>query len=102
MREGKMWRTVTERLAYGDAFSIQCVGNATNGGLCAFLVNIPALEVFDRSGVHHDQGWMDDGTGIHQCAGQRIAAGLYHAGKGAADHGERIFGVYERKYADRQ
>ena len=70
--------------------------------LRAFLVNVPALEMLDRAGIHHDQRRMDDRSGIHQRARQRVAARLDHAGKGAADHVERMVGGIERKYADRQ
>ena len=58
--------------------------------------------MLDRSGIHHDQRRMDDRPGIHQRARQCVAARLDHAGKGAADHIERMRRGIERKHADRQ
>ena len=63
-------------------------------GLRAFLVDVPALEMLDRAGIHDDQRRMDDRAGIHQRARQRVAARLDHAGKGASDHLERMVGAF--------
>ena len=90
MRQRKMRRAVAERLAHRDALGVERVGDAADRGLRAFLVDVPALEMLERAGIHHDQRRMDDRPGIHQRARQRVAAGLDHAGKGAADHVERM------------
>ena len=72
------------------------------GGLRALLVDVPALEMLERRGVHGDQRRMDDRPGIHQRAGERVAAVLDHAGKRAADHVERMVLQPQRKHAGRQ
>src|ERR1700740_2334982 len=78
MRQWKMRRAVSKGLAHGDALRVERVGDAPDRSLRAFLVNVPALEMLDRAGVHDDQRRMDDGTCIHQRAGERIAAWLDH------------------------
>ena len=92
MRQRKMRRAIAEAFAHRDALGIERVGDPADRGLRAFLVNVPALEMLDRAGIHHDQRRMDDRPGIHQRARQRIAAGFDRAGKGAADHVERVIG----------
>ena len=87
MRQRKMRTAITKTFAHRDAFGIERIGDAADRGLRAFLVDVPALEMLDRAGIHHDQRRMDDGPGIHQRARQRVAARLDRAGKGASDHG---------------
>jgi hypothetical protein len=58
--------------------------------------------MFERASVHHDQRRVDDRPGIHQRAGQRIAAGFDHAGEGPIDHGDGVVGERERKHAGGQ
>ena len=93
MRQRKMRRAIAERLAHRDALGVERIGDAADRGLRAFLVDVPALEMLDRAGIHHDQRRMDDRPGIHQRARQRVAAGLDHAGKRASDHLERVLGA---------
>ncbi len=90
MRQRKMRTAIAEGLAHRDALGIERVGDAADRGLRTFLVNVPAFEMFDRAGIHHDQRRMNDRPGIHQRARQRVAAGLDHAGKRASDHVERV------------
>ena len=93
---------ITEGFSHRDAFGVERVSDAADRGLRAFLVDVPPFEMLDRAGVHHDQRRMDDRPGIHQRARQRVAAGLDHAWKGAADYVERMRGGGQRKHADRQ
>src|SRR6478735_12474660 len=86
MGERKMRAAIAERFADGDAFSVERVGNPADRGLRALLVDVPALEMLDRAGIHDDQRWMDNRSGIHQRARQRVAAGLDRAGKRPPDH----------------
>src|SRR5262245_17555301 len=58
--EREMWGAVTERLAYGDALGIERVGHAAGRRLRALLVDIPALEMLERAGVHGDEWRMND------------------------------------------
>ncbi len=102
MRQRKVRPAIAKTLAHRDAFGIERVGDAADRSLRAFLVDVPALEMLDRAGIHDDQRRMDDRPGIHQRRRQRIAARLDHAGKGAPDHIERMIGGIKRKYADRQ
>ena len=97
-----MRRAVTERLADSDTFGIERVGDAPDRGLRAFLVDVPALEMLDRAGVHDNQRRVDDRSGIHQRAGQRIAAWFDDAGERAPNHLQRMAGAIEREHADRQ
>ena len=85
-----MRRAVAERLAHRDALGVERVGDAAHGRLRALVVDVPALEMLERRGIHDDQRRMDDRPGVHQRAGQRIAAVLDHAGKRAADDVERV------------
>ena len=78
--ERKVGAAIAETFTHGDAFGIERVGDPTDRRLRAFLVDIPSLKMFDWAGVHDDQRWMDDGSGIHQCTRQRVAARLDHAG----------------------
>ena len=95
--EREVRRAIAERLAHRDALRVERVGDAAHGGLRALLVDVPALEMLERRGVHGDQRRMDDRPGIHQRAGERIAAVLDHAGKRAADDGERMVLLRQRK-----
>ena len=92
MGERKMRAAIPKRFAHSDTFGVECVGNAADRGLRALLVDVPTLEVLHRAGIHHDQRWMDNRSGIHQRARQRIAAGLDRAGKSPADHIEGVSG----------
>ena len=92
MRQRKMRAAIAKSFAHRDALGIERVGDPADRGLRAFLVNVPALEMLDRAGIHDDQRRMDDRPGIHQRARQRVAARLDHAGKRAADHIERVIG----------
>ena len=58
--------------------------------------------MFDRTGVHGDQRRMDDRTGIHQRARERIAAWLDGVWKRSLDHAQRVRGEAQRKHAGRQ
>ncbi len=58
--------------------------------------------MLQRPSIHGDQRRMDDAAGIHQRAGQRVAAILDHAGKGFIDDGKRMILADERKHAGRQ
>src|SRR4029079_7933568 len=99
VRQRKVRGTIPKSLAHRDAFHIQRVGNPTERGLRYFLVNVPALEMLDGSGVHDNQRGMDDRTGIHQRTRQRIAARLDYARKSATNCFERVSGGVFRKYA---
>ena len=93
MASGKCGRAIAETFTHRDAFGIERVGDPADRRLRAFLVDVPSLEMLDRAGIHHDQRRMDDRSGIHQRTRQRVAARLDHAGKGAADHIERMIGA---------
>ena len=82
-------RTLAEGLAHCDAFAIQLVRHSAHCRLRTFVVNVPPLEVLQRRGVHHHQRRVDDGAGIHQRAGERIAAST-HGGECFADHGDGL------------
>ena len=100
--ERKMRGAVAERCAHGDALGIERVGDAARRGLGALLVDVPAVEMLQRAGVHSDERWMDDGPGIHQRAGERVAAILDHAGESLRDDGQRVVLARERKHAGGQ
>src|ERR1700740_1078944 len=102
MRQWKMRRAVSKGLAHGDALRVERVGDAPDRSLRAFLVNVPALEMLDRAGIHDDQRRMDDRPRIHQRARQRVAARLDHAEKCASDHIEGMIPSMQWKHADRQ
>src|SRR6185312_3609214 len=76
MRQRKMRAAIAKTLSYRDAFGVERVSDPANSWLRAFLVNVPALEMLDRPGVHDDQRRMDDRPGIHQRRRQCVAAGL--------------------------
>src|SRR5262249_46368946 len=76
VRERKMRSAVAERFAHLDALRIERIGDASDRGLRAFLVDVPAFEMFDWTGVHDDQGWMDDRARIHQRPRQSVTAWL--------------------------
>src|SRR6201999_3550078 len=80
IRQRKMRRPVAKRLTHGDPLGGDRVAAKPYLGLRAFLVNVPALEMFDRPGVHYDQRWVDDRSGVHERAGKCVAARLDHAG----------------------
>jgi len=52
-----------------------------------------------RAGIHDDQWRMDDWTGIHQGAGEGVAAIFDDVGKGAAQYGQRMVLADEREDA---
>ena len=87
-----MRRPVAQRLPDGDALGVEGIGDSAHGGLRALLVDVPALEMLERRGVHDDQRRMDDRAGVHQGARERVAAWLDHAGKGSADDRECVVG----------
>ena len=91
--EREMGSLVAQRLAHRDPFQIQPVGHRPHRGLRAFVVNVPALEVLQRRRVHQDQRRMDDGSGVHQRAGQRVLAGLDHR-VGFADDREGVLRAF--------
>ena len=97
--ERKVRRPVTERLADGDTFRIESVRDAADGRLRPFLVDIPTIEMLDGAGIHDDERRMDDAAGIHQRAGQGIAARFDRLRKSPADHIERVRRPAERKHA---
>ena len=66
MRQRKMRAAITKTLADRDALGIERVRDPADRSLRAFLVNVPALEMLDRAGIHDDQRRMDDRSGIHQ------------------------------------
>ena len=68
MCQRKVRRAIAEPSRTRDPLGIECVGDAADRRLCAFLVNVPALEMLDRTGVHDDQRRMDDRPGVHQRA----------------------------------
>ncbi|MCY1203359.1 hypothetical protein D9M72_148620 [compost metagenome] len=78
-------RALPEGLAHGHALAVEPVGHVAHGALRAFVVDVPALEVLQRRGVHHHQRRVDDGAGVHQRARERVAAAV-HGRVGAADH----------------
>src|SRR5258708_39553107 len=80
--QGEMRRPVAERLADANALRIERIGHPADRWLRALLMDIPALEVLDRPGIHGDQRWVDDRPSIHERARQRIAARLDGSGKG--------------------
>src|SRR5207302_10049978 len=96
--KGKMRRSVAKRLADGDAFGIERIRDAADRRLGPLLVDVPLVELFDRTGVHGDQWRMDDRTGIHQRARERIAAWLDGIRKRAFDHAERVWGQAQWKH----
>ena len=53
-------------------------------------------------GIHHDQRRMNDRAGIHQRAGQSIAARLDDAGESLVDYLAGVIGQRQRKHAGRQ
>src|SRR5207244_12428042 len=79
MRQRKMRRAIAQRLAHGNSLGIERVGDAADRGLRAFLVDVPALEMLDRSGVHDNQRRGDGRSGIPQSTGSCISAGLDNA-----------------------
>ena len=97
-----MRRTVAERFAQRDAFAVERVGDAADGRLGALLVDVPALEMLQRPGIHDDQRRMDDRPGIHQRGRERVAAILDHAGKRRPQHRERMVLSGQREDAGRQ
>ena len=64
-------------------------------------MDVPALEVLERAGVHQDQRRVDDRSGVHQRTGQRVLDRL-HRGKCGAQHGEGPVRFLRRKDAGRQ
>ena len=81
--ERKVRRAVAQRLAHRDALAVERIGDAPDRRLRALLVDVPALEMLERPGIHDDQRRMDDRAGIHQRGRERVAAVLDHAGKRA-------------------
>src|ERR1700738_4886374 len=73
VRQRKVRAAVAKTFAYRDTFGIERIGDPSDRGLRAFLVNVPALEMLDRAGIHDDQRRMDDRSGIHSRRRQRIA-----------------------------
>jgi hypothetical protein len=100
--EREMRRAVAERLAHRDPLGVERVGDAPDGGLGALLVDVPAREMLDRTGIHDDQRGVDDRPGIHQGARERIAARLDDARERARDHGQRLGRPVLREDAGRQ
>ena len=49
MCQRKVRRAIARALAHRDPFGIERVGDAADRGSCAFLVNVPALEMLDRT-----------------------------------------------------
>src|SRR6202022_2572694 len=66
MRQWKVRAAITEAFAYRNAFGIERVRDPADRGLRTFPVNVPALEMLNRAGIHDDQRRMDDRAGIHQ------------------------------------
>src|SRR3954454_13634411 len=81
MGERKMWCAISKRLADGDPFGVERVGDPADRGLRAFLMNVPLLEMLDWACIHYDQRRMDDRACVHQCAGESIAARLDRGGE---------------------
>ena len=96
--EREMFAGVAERLAQGDALAVERVGDATDGRLGALVVDVPALEVLQRAGVHQDQRRMDDRSRVHQCAGQRILD-RFDRRKGSAQHGKSLRRLAGREHS---
>jgi hypothetical protein len=82
-------RTVPELLSDRDPLVVERVGRPADCRLRAFVVDVPRREVLQRPGVHHDQRRVDDRSGIHQRAGERIAAVLDRIER-APKHAERV------------
>ena len=91
--EREMRRAIAKRLADRDAFIVQRSVHPADGRLGAFVVNVPALEMLDRAGVHQDQRRMDDRAGVHQGARQRVLDGLDCIGKGLRNDGNGFIGL---------
>src|ERR1700704_6651062 len=66
MCQRKVRAAITKSPAYRDAFGIERVGDPADRSLRAFLVNVPALEMFHRTGIHDDQRRMGDWPGVYQ------------------------------------
>ena len=102
LHEREMRTAIAEGFANGDALGIERVGDAADRGLRAFLVNVPGFEMLQWPGIHHDQRRMNDRAGIHQRAGQSIAARLDDAGESLVDYLAGVIGQRQRKHAGRQ
>src|SRR5260370_29471746 len=76
MCQRKVRAAIAKSPAYRDAFGIERVGDPADRSLRAFLVNVPALEMLDRTGIHDDQRRMDDPPGIPQRRRQCLTARL--------------------------
>ena len=99
--QGEVVRPVAERLAHRDALIVQRIGHASDGGLRAFLVDVPFLEMLERPRVHEDQRRVDDRPGIHQRAGKRVLDRLHRRVR-APEQVERVRAAARRECAGRQ
>ncbi len=102
VRERKVRGAVAQRLAQRHAFAVERVGHLSDRGLRSFLVDVPALEMLQRPGIHGDQRRMNDRARIHQRTRERVAAILDHAAKRCPQHGDRVILARERKDSGRQ
>ena len=82
-----MRRPIAKRNPHRDTLGVECIGDAASRALRALLVDIPAVEMLQRGGIHGDQRRMDDWAGVHQSAGQRVAAILDDIRERSGDHG---------------
>ena len=90
--EREVGRSIAQPLPDRDALGVERVVDAADRGLGALVVDVPAVEVLDGSRVHQDQGWVDDGAGVHEGRGQRVLHGLDRAGEGRGDHRQGALG----------
>jgi len=55
----EMRRAVAQCLTQRDPLMVQCIGNPTDRRLCAFIVDIPGIEMFERPAFIRISGeWM--------------------------------------------
>lgn len=92
-----MWCAVSKRLAHGDTFCIKQVGRAPDRRLGAFVMDVPSVEMFQRTGVHDDERRMDDRSRIHQRSRDDVAAILDNTGEGTVDDGPCPVSVLDRQ-----
>src|SRR6202171_3165368 len=92
----------SQPLADAHALAVALTGVTADCGLRSFVVDVPLLEMLERSGIHDDERRMDDRPSIHQRTRQRVAAGLDRAGKSLADDLKRMVSKSQRKDAGRQ
>src|ERR1700682_5735921 len=92
----------SQPLADAHALAVALTGVTADCGLRSFVVDVPLLEMLERSGIHDDERRMNDRPSIHERSREHIAAGLDRSRESAADDAERMICARKREDTGRQ